>query len=275
MDDFFAEMEAKQNTLFEQLENAPIGEIKGIVDSMGVAGVSIGQGNQWSISLTLEKWRVDSLIKNAPLTVRRKVSKDELHQLQEAIDSDTIIKIRARLLEENIFDSPQALLEELIETNVSDQGLQEKLEELQEPKTFQDEVFGEFTFDRRVDWYCTKTEWGEVPIELNLSLEDDAEVEKALKTAHTLWEQQALWDDQIKEYAVKELLELKNDAWVEDEEEEVSKTEFLSLMTLETVTVYPNGDFEFWHGDGDLFWGHSIKVSCSLSGGITSAGIEG
>jgi hypothetical protein len=31
----------------------------------------------------------------------------------------------------------------------------------------------------------------------------------------------------------------------------------------------PDGAFEFWHNDGDLFWGHSILIVGSLEEGLT------
>jgi hypothetical protein len=46
-------------------------------------------------------------------------------------------------------------------------------------------------------------------------------------------------------------------------------------LKLESITVYPDDSFEFWHNDGDLFWGHSILVSGSLSEGPTDAEVPG
>jgi hypothetical protein len=46
-------------------------------------------------------------------------------------------------------------------------------------------------------------------------------------------------------------------------------------MTLESITVTPDGSFDFWHNDGDLFYGHSIQVSGNLSQGPTHADIPG
>lgn len=46
-------------------------------------------------------------------------------------------------------------------------------------------------------------------------------------------------------------------------------------MKLEAITVRPNGEFEFWHDDGDLFWGHSILISGDLNHGLEDADIPG
>src|SRR5207249_3318350 len=102
-----------------------------------------------------------------------------------------------------------------------------------------------------------------------------ADLPVALKSAHTLWESQDVWSRRIRDFAVQKLLPLKNDAWLDEGEVEVTADQFQDRMTLDSITVYPNGSFEFWHHDGDLFWGHSIQVRGSLSEGPTDADIPG
>lgn len=46
-------------------------------------------------------------------------------------------------------------------------------------------------------------------------------------------------------------------------------------MKLESISIQPNGEFEFWHNDGDLFYGHSIQISGSLEKGLTHSDIPG
>lgn len=51
--------------------------------------------------------------------------------------------------------------------------------------------------------------------------------------------------------------------------------QFKARMKLEGITPHPDGPFDFWHDDGDLFWGHSIQISGNLSEGPTHADIPG
>jgi hypothetical protein len=70
-------------------------------------------------------------------------------------------------------------------------------------------------------------------------------------------------------------LPLKNESWLGDNESEVSAEAFVERLALQSITVYPDGELEFGFEDGDLFWGHFIIVSGSLSEGPRDASIAG
>ena len=57
--------------------------------------------------------------------------------------------------------------------------------------------------------------------------------------------------------------------------EENTEKQFKNRMSLESITVYTDGTFEFWHDDGGLFWGHSILISGDLVKGPIDADIPG
>src|ERR1700722_6846217 len=79
----------------------------------------------------------------------------------------------------------------------------------------------------------------------------------------------------VKDYAALRLLALRNDAWSDEGEPPLESDEFKDRMRLESITVHPDGDFEYWYNDGDLFWGHAIHVSGSLAAGPTGADTPG
>ncbi len=276
MDDIFKEISVKEQQLIDQLKVCSIVEITGLVGVSGSSASKIGNDHLWSLTIKFDAWRVGSgNLRRDPLTVRRKVSELELKKIRKKITAETIIKIRARVSDDNIFGSPQALLEEIIKTNISDTVLNSCLEELKKPVTYADGVFGIFTFDRGLNWYRANVNWIEDSINLNLSIESNDDLNAALQTAHVLWNDKVMWNNLIRDYAVRELLSLKNESWLEEDEIEVTGEQFKDRMSLESITIYSDGSFEFWHDDGDLFWGHSILISGSLSKGLTDADIPG
>jgi hypothetical protein len=268
-----SEIFARQQRLLDQLAVSPIVEVLGVVSPSGASGGRVGGESLWSVGFTFDAWRiVGGDLRAGPLSISRKVTDQELDKLQRKIGPYAVVRIKARV-GESAFGGHQARLEEFVGVETSDAELNHQAVELQQPVTFEDPTFGIFTLDRRVDWFTGEVVWDGKRIPLNLSKSEEAQ--EALKSARELWQNQVEWNRRVRDFAVQELLPLKNGTWLDEDEAELSPDEFKDRMTLESITVYPDGSFEFWHDDGDLFWGHSIQISGSLSQGLTHADIPG
>ena len=51
--------------------------------------------------------------------------------------------------------------------------------------------------------------------------------------------------------------------------------DFMARMELSAIQVEPDGEFEFWFEDGEMFYGHSIHVMGNLTDGPDWAQMEG
>jgi len=153
--------------------------------------------------------------------------------------------------------------------------LVEIAEELSNPVIIHTEEFGELTLDRSIGWFEGEVEWNGESVRITFDTDDSQDISAGLKVAEKLWNDQSTWKTKIDAFAVQELLPLKNDNWLGDDEAPLTPEQFKSRMTLESISVHPDGSFEFWHDDGDLFWGHSIQISGSLDEGLTQADIPG
>ena len=278
MDDIFADETQREQQLYDQLASCPVIEMTGIVSASGV-GESRSPGQQlWSLLITFDAWRVGSgPVRTESLTIKRKVSTHELRTLKNAIGANAVIKVRARLPEDGIFRRPQALLEEFIGIDSTDSELHAYLAELQKPEkpsTREDEFFGTFIFDPS-EWYADSVEWSGKLVRLSLSAEGPKDFEVALKVAHELWARETLWNERICDYAVQELLPLKNENWLDEDETELSPEQFKNRMRPAFITVCPDESFEFLFDVGDMFLGHFIEVDGNLSEGLTGATIQG
>lgn len=261
------------NFLLQQLESALIVDVLGVVAPNGVNGVRIHDDDLWTALFTFDAWRIiGSNIHTEMLNIRQEVVEEELHKLQNTIAPYTVICIKAQVVK-SAFGIDEAYLKSFVRVDTSDAELNYHLEELQKPVTFEDSFFGTFTLERPVDWFAAEVIWEGNPISLHLS--DFDEVQECLKTAHTIWRNQSYWYQKIRDYAVQELLNLKNNDWLDEDEVELSPDKFKDRMILESIKVCPNGSFDFYFDDGDLFWGHSIEISGSLLEGMTYANIFG
>ena len=272
--DIFAEAERRHRQLFEQLEAAPISEVVAVIGPSGPgAGRSPGE-DLWTMSFDFEAWRAaGNEIQMRRLTVRRMVTHEELKRFQEIIVPYEVVRVKARVVVDSVLGSPQALLETFLGRETLDAELSDFAELRQKPVTLEDPLLGTFTLDRRVDWFSGPVVWAGESIILNLS--ESADVQDALKTAHALWQNPSEWNRRVRNFAVAELLPLKNDFWLDEGEFELTPEEFKERMTLESITVNADGTFDFWHDDGDLFLGHSIQIGGSLADGPIYADIPG
>lgn len=274
--DVFADMKVRQEQLLRQLQAAPVVDVLGVVSASGASCGRFHGQELWTLKLALESWRVNrDAVQTRPLTVLREGTHKELKNLMDRIVPYTVVRLKGRVVPESSFGGPQGLLEALLGIESSDVELNHHAEQLQKPVTCEDPVFGTLTLDRRIDQFTGDGIWGGQPVSLAISAREPDEVQQALAAAHSLWASQDRWNRRIRDFGTKELLAVKNANWLDEEDTELTPDQFKSRMTLEAITVYPDGSFEFWHNDGDLFGGHSIQIGGSLTDGPTDAGIHG
>jgi hypothetical protein len=275
---WLAEAQEEKRQLFARLAAQPVSDVWGVVGPSGAAGSTIGRSEDWTVSCELAAWRLSNgAVQRQPLRLQRKATLDEVQRFQELLLAERIIHVQARVVAVGLEGGAQALLEKVVAVDVDDAALAEIRDELRQPVTIDDDRFGTFTLDRRLDWYCGNANWGRKTIELNLPANDPADARAALQAAHKLWRDQPEWDRRVSEFAVQELLPIKNESWLNEDEGELPYTakQFQAKMSLTSITIDSGGAFEFWHDDGDLFWGHSIQVSGNLADGPTDADIPG
>ena len=273
-DDIFAQMERDHAEFLHRIENASEQEITGLVDASGSAGAR-GNTDLWNLIIHLAAWRDSSgIVQREEMRVEIPVSEVGLSRQMAAIKAYSLLGLRLRFA-----DHPngrkQASGSTLTLRGLQDEGLSQLAVELQKPVVISDSSLGEFTLDRSLDWFRGEATWAGKQIRLDLSAGKSHDADQCLQVAKTLWGDQSSWAAKVADYAVEQLLERKNDTWLDEGESPVTPESFKSRMVLESVTVYPDGEFEFWHDDGDLFWGHSIQVSGSLSEGLTDVDTPG
>jgi hypothetical protein len=274
-DDAFAAAAARRRAIAAQLSARPVEDITGLVDARGAGGWP-EEDEQWTLSFTFHCWKIPpGPLKAHPLTVSVTASRQLFDSLWERVEPYSVVRIRARVVEESVIGTPEAQLLEFLGPDTSDSELNQVAIDLQKPVILGDHQFGDITLNRRVDCYTAETEWNGQTVALNLELDDAGKLDGALQVARTLWKDQENWARRIEAYAVQELLPLKNESWLDENESELTADLFRSRMTLESITVSPDGSFDFWHNDGDLFWGHAIQIIGSLTDGPTDADIPG
>ncbi|MBW4438951.1 MAG: DUF2262 domain-containing protein [Pleurocapsa minor GSE-CHR-MK-17-07R] len=227
----------------------------------------------WTLKFKFYAWRgPDGVLRRDSLLVHGDMIEEALQQHMNQIRSYNIIAVSVVLQE----DGSAVFLELIGDRSNADDELQQVAADMLKPRTYEHPQLGVFTFNR--DSYCWENslDWAGSAVTFSLNGDEtpvpDTEL---LQTAMTLFDQQAVWSQRVSEYAVQELLQLKNNVWLDEDEAPLTPQDFVARMKLVTISIDGGDSLGFWHDDGDLFWGHTILISGSLHDGPTDAEIAG
>lgn len=249
--------------------------ILAVTGANGFGGGRSGDDKLWTASIGLTAWMEEGgeEIHREPVRLVTLADDTLLEYLRTRVPKDFILKIRVRQAKEG----GRFQLIGLPEPGF-DPDLKAILDEQKKPVSHYIEGLGTFTLNRTVNWFEANVDWLGAEIALNFDQEED--MARCAQTAKALMAGQKDWDGRIRAYAAQQLLELAND-WAQDgveEDEEpqaVTQEQFMQRMELESIQASEDGGFTFWFNDGDLFWGHAIRVSGDLTCGPTEAQMEG
>ena len=248
--------------------------ILAVTGANGFSGGRTPKEKLWQATIGLTAWMEEdsSDIHQGEFPLSTIADDQLLEILRRRAPQDFIIKFKGRVSE----DGQRLLLLDLPEPGF-DPDLKAILEEQKKPVTFWEDGLGTFTLNRSVDWFETEVDW--LGTEISLTIDRNEDRASCVQNAKTLLAAMAEWDKRVREYAADELLDLAND-WSQDIDEdgeavEVTREQFMERMEPESVEIRADGKFEFWFGDGELFCGHSIRVSGDLENGPEDAAMEG
>jgi len=239
-----------------------------VTGANGVSGGKPGGAKLWTARFAILAWKeIGCKIVIEERNLSQKVNDEKLRELQEQIRENNVYRLRIT------DDGNNFELQEFI-GEAKDSELESFLAEQIKPVYFPDERFGQFEFNRSVGWFECKTDW--LGQNIGLSIEsDEAGMKEMLETVYILFDNQTEWDKKIRVFACGELLELKNDSWLDEDEKELTSEMFKKRIVLQSINISEDGEFIFWFDDDGIFWGHSIYVSGNLAEGLSEAEIAG
>lgn len=246
--------------------------ILAVTGANGFTGGRAGKEKLWTASIGLTAWLEEGEpeLHRGEFVLSTIADDRLLEHLRHRTRPDSVIRFQGRVSE----DGKRLLLLDLPEP-AFDPELKAVLAEQKKTVTFEAEGM-KFTLNRQVDWFETEVNWLNATISLVFDAGENHEACAA--RAKQLLAAAADWDRRVREYAAKELTGLAND-WAEELEDggsqEISPKQFAERLELESIEVRASGGFQFWFGDGDLFYGHSVWVTGDLEGGPDDAAMEG
>ncbi|MGE6260077.1 DUF2262 domain-containing protein [Heyndrickxia sporothermodurans] len=265
-----------QRSKFESRFAENIIEVAAVTGASGIGAGKAGGDKLWNASIDLIAWKnlhnIEPIIKEE-LRLEWLVTDEEWKKSRDILKENEIARLLVRRAENSM------MLIKVLETNYKDNALEMILQESIMPVFYNDEVLGQFELVKSVKLFEKTVTWaGEEGLLYFDWNEEENEMKSSLETAYALFKKQNEWNMKIRKYAAEELVELANE-WLQDNDEAeiavITKEMFIDFMELSSISVYPNGDFEMFFSDGDMFWGHSIIVDGNINGELTSAEIAG
>lgn len=247
------------------------GQLRGLVGASGSAGCNAGGADGWSLVFHLVAWWDNGSLLKEELRCEMPVSKPELAEFMKLIAPYSTIEARI----DNVTPKGIAVLESVQVFTGEDGEINQIRDELLTPVQIDTSRFGVLELDRQSGGYVGEGIWCGAEVALNLSCSNHEAPGAVLAVAEALFSACEDWSARVKEFAADRLLSLKNDNWLDEDDCELSREDFISRMTLNEISIDEGGSFTFWHDDGDLFWGHTIAIGGDIADGLRVADIPG
>ena len=154
--------------------------------------------------------------------------------------------------------------------------LEDILKEYQKEVSIQPQSCEKLILDKSLGIFSGEGNWNheECYIHVDADGEGMETADEALKTFQELMTNSEIWDQKAREYAAETLTELAND-WAEEDELEITNQDFARRISISEVCASPEGEFELFYNDDDMFYGHVIIVSGNIYDGFDDANIAG
>ena len=250
--------------------------IAAIIGPNGVFAGRSGNAIKWTAAVEMIGWKdIDTdVIYLEKKRIVWEVNYEEIDEYRELIKANSIVNLLVNKSENRLS------LERVLVQNYQDDDLARVLEQSRQPVFYDDHILGRFILDKTIEQFCMPIVWSGENGELYFQNNQDEElIRSTLQTGYVLFEDQEVWSKRVKEYAAEKLVALAND-WCEEAEDtntfdEITASIFVKRIRLSSITIAPDGDFEIFFYDDDMFAGHSIIVNGNVNGVFTDAMIAG
>lgn len=224
----------------------------------------------WELTLMIQPWRVDGgTIQTAKLiAIVHNLDRESAQALARAHPPGEVVRIAANALPAAGEDRPSIAIATL-------QGLIDApdLAGFTVPAPvfapYDHPALGQFVKDKDYLPHIGTAVWNGAPVELWLDGEE-ADLDACAAHAEAMLANAAVWQAEMTARACAKLYANWDAVWREDDPV-LADTEWKARLTLEALSVTASGRFTATFADGDLFWGHAIEVSGSLTEGATDA----
>ncbi len=200
----------------------------------------------------------NEIIENENLLIVKEIE-DTKHYFQ-IFRNKTIVRLKVRKEKDSSGLYIRFLLEDIIDTNYKDNDLNIILEEYSKPVYYKDEELGDFELDKSINMFNKNIEWDNNNISISFENIDEEVNKKSVDIIRKIFASKKDIEKKLKDYISENLIEDANSWNDDDDKPNISKEEFVKLITLTSINIIYEDNITFYFDDGDIFSGHVIAV---------------
>ncbi|MEI0799504.1 DUF2262 domain-containing protein [Brachyspira intermedia] len=200
----------------------------------------------------------NEIIENENLLIVKEIE-DTKHYFQ-IFRNKTIVRLKVRKEKDSSGLYIRFLLEDIIDTNYKDNDLNIILEEYSKPVYYKDEELGDFELDKSINMFNKNIEWDNNNISISFENIDEEVNKKSVDIIKKIFANKKDIEKKLKDYISENLIEDANSWNDDDDKPNISKEEFVKLITLTSINIIYEDNITFYFDDGDIFSGHVIAV---------------
>ena len=200
----------------------------------------------------------NEIIENENLLIVKEIE-DTNHYFQ-IFRNKTIVRLKVRKEKDSSDLYIRFLLEDVVDNDYKDDDLNIILEKYSRPVYYKDEELGDFEFDKSIDMFSKNIEWNDDNISVLFKNIDKEVNKKSADIIKKIFASKKDIEKKLKDYISENLIEDANSWNDDDDKPNISKEEFIKLITLTSITIIYENNITFYFDDGDIFSGHVIAV---------------
>jgi hypothetical protein len=108
------------------------------------------------------------------------------------------------------------------------------------------------------EWYEGQLEIQQSVVRIHFSMDENGSVSPAIERFTNLVGKLERYVLLAKEYAVENLLELRNESWFDENKEPLTSEQFKQRMVVVAITIAADGGVSFYFADDGLYAGHCL-----------------
>ncbi|MDF1698101.1 MAG: DUF2262 domain-containing protein [Saprospiraceae bacterium] len=130
------------------------------------------------------------------------------------------------------------------------------------------EGVGHFDFDEEMQNFKTVINWIDNSIEIILDVASEAEITDHKTTLLVLLSSPSKFHKKVMDFGINTILKLKNDFYLEQEEQPMNEETFRNNSKLESIRIFRKGGFEFGFNKVlDIFNGGYYLINGTIENG--------